>query len=531
MKGILLKTIITCVFIGLVVFTPSKVKAVLCDVWDGGDFVDMNYVVTNSTVTKEGNIKINGTFDNGLCYQNCSLSGEPVSKRAVADPIGQLRWYVDGVQQSPNIARTAKGASGGWYLNIPSSPTSCIPYPSSLFGKYEYKIRDAIVDISFLPTGTYTLKLQAYAEPGRYFETSYDFTIDETPPTCSIHYQCNSGYSSCTDATTWTNSSTGYIKLDESDVGSGIKSGNVDKNSAPQGGSWSGWSDLPNTINNFSTALSSDCTYYRFRYQVTDNANNVSAWSDPGWQLRVDKTDPVADISYPCNSSFTGCINSTTWQNSNSIYINLNESDSCSGIQSGNLDVRSMPQGGSWSSWGDYSTTTSNTVYPGGHCISYMFRYQVTDNANNVSTWDDPGWAVRIDTVNPNAAISWSPLAPDANPTTDNTIDISLSEDDECSGIDSGLVQVRTKVINAPDSTWTSWADLNHTITNFTFTGSNNICYTFRYRTTDNATNVSAWSEPGTRTCIVAPNSAPTATLIAPSHDEWINYNPTFTAR
>lgn len=240
----------------------------------------------------------------------------------------------------------------------------------------------------------------------------------------------------------------------------------------------------------------------------------------------VDTTPPTCLIDY---------LNG--WTNSSNIPVTLTQSDSGSGINtsSANIDERHIAKGESWPGWSDYRDgSTANFTYPDPHsdprCHYHQFRYIIKDNADNSCT-ANPGYQAKIDTGNPTATIDWSPKAPDASPTSDKTIDITLTESDDCSGIYSGLVQFKTKFLNASESSWGPWQDLQSTTSNFTYTGSDNTCYLFRYRTTDNASNNSTWSDPGTRTCILINQPPDTPILIAPPNNTWINYNPTFQAR
>ncbi len=203
-----------------------------------------------------------------------------------------------------------------------------------------------------------------------------------------------------------------------------------------------------------STCNSSDCTIQGQRIRVQKTFSSPGTYkvefrgegcigtnTTPTCTFTItssDTTPPIADIQYPCGSGYGNCQNTTTWINSTSIYVRLDESDAGSGIDTndGNVDIKSMPQGGTWPAWSDYLTTINNFSYTGQYCYFYKFRYQVKDNAGNLSLWSDPGYQAKIDTVNPSATIDWSPKAGDASPTTDNTIDIDLDESDAGSGID-----------------------------------------------------------------------------------------------
>ena len=120
-----------------------------------------------------------------------------------------------------------------------------------------------------------------------------------------------------------------------------------------------------------------------WRARAQDDKGVNSGWS--GWWLtKVDKGTPTRSISYP-----TGTINYTTFT------VSLTESDSCSGINQGDVDI--SINGGAFK---DYSSTISNFNYTGANGSSYKFRYRVRDNANNWSGFTEGG-TVTIDLNSP----------------------------------------------------------------------------------------------------------------------------------
>ena len=330
----------------------------------------------------------------------------------------------------PIVNLTTNPSSGTAPLSVNLTATVSGPATGPI-DYYFYCVNDDSWDYMFLSqsqttktvtcaynnVGTYTAKVKVIrpseGDEYRAIQRDEDTAIitvggDTTPPTCSIHYPCNSSYGSCSDATTWINSTTGYIKLDEADNtgGSGIdaSSGHVDKRvSTNKGATWGSWiNNIKTGIENFSTTLT-NCYYYNFRYGVKDNAGNACS-DTKGWQLRVDTADPSADISYPT-------YNDANPSTSTSIPITLTESDVCSGVASGKVQYKVKDLGAStWpSSWTDLKNTTTDWNYTGlvGKC--YKFQYQTTDNAGNTSAWDNPNNMFCINTTPPTVNIKARP--------------------------------------------------------------------------------------------------------------------------
>ncbi|MBD3282631.1 MAG: hypothetical protein GF387_03455, partial [Candidatus Portnoybacteria bacterium] len=157
--------------------------------------------------------------------------------------------------------------------------------------------------------GEHTLYLRATDEAVHYNPAytisnsviyTFDFTADvpdTTPPVCQIDYPDG-----------WITTDTFNVTLTESDDDSGIKSGNVDIKSKYITDTWpSTWSDYTTTIDSFDYT-GDQCHWYQFRYQVEDNAGNLSQGCSDGtpstgfcWEgkiTKIDKVPPTADISY-----------------------------------------------------------------------------------------------------------------------------------------------------------------------------------------------------------------------------------------
>jgi hypothetical protein len=111
---------------------------------------------------------------------------------------------------------------------------------------------------------------------------------------------------------------------------------------------------------------------YQWQAYVQDIRNLTSDWTGY-WLVRVDKNAPTSSINYP-----TGTIDYTTFT------VSLTESDDCSGVSNGDVEI-SIDEGG----WQSYSNTTNDFDYTGENGRCYQFRYQVQDNADNWSGWGE----------------------------------------------------------------------------------------------------------------------------------------------
>jgi len=118
---------------------------------------------------------------------------------------------------------------------------------------------------------------------------------------------------------------------------------------------------------------------------------NPSAW----WTYKIDKTAPeTISISYA-----SGTINTT------SVPVTLTESDSCTGITEGDVDIKIKPNNGGWGGWVNTGlpsggSTISDFTYTGTNGYSYQFRYRVKDGCNNWSAYVE-GPTVSIDLNDP----------------------------------------------------------------------------------------------------------------------------------
>jgi hypothetical protein len=208
-----------------------------------------------------------------------------------------------------------------------------------------------------------------------------EICIDTSIPTCSIDYPDG-----------WINTAPFNVALTEDDPGGSIAQGNVDiQNKQENVQNWPIWSDHSDTLNDF-TYSGQDCYFYKFRYQVRDNAGNWSQWSDPGYITKIDTVRPTISISYP-----TGVINSLT------LAINLSDSDDCSGVAERDLEI-SIDNG----AWQDHSTDGASFNYIGSYGHTYKFRYRARDVAGNWSDYVEGGTVElkALPTANP-SNINW----------------------------------------------------------------------------------------------------------------------------
>ena len=165
------------------------------------------------------------------------------------------------------------------------------------------------------------------------------------------------------------------------------------------GDNWSNWANSGQPVS-WGTLNLGTCFSNWWRAYSQDTLGFNSTWSGY-WQVRVDKDNPSQSISYP-----TGTINYLTFN------ITLSESDACSGINSGDVDMRIKPKGPGWGSWQDYASTISDFSYTGIDGYSYQFRYRTKDNANNWSNFNE-GPTLTIDLNDPPTTTNLRVLASD----------------------------------------------------------------------------------------------------------------------
>jgi len=303
--------------------------------------------------------------------------------------------------------------------------------------------------------------------------------MDKDLPVSSISYQ-----------TGLINKVNFFVSLSANDNCSPINAGNVDV-SVDHGATWTN-NDLPNngdTITSFYfVGTPGQC--YQLRYQAKDSAEN---WSDfsVGGETCIDISIPTASIDYP-----------NGWVTTNTFNVVLTEADPGGPITQGYVEIRGKdPLYINWSLWTSYLNTVDDFSFTGKNCFSNKFRYQVVDNAGNISTWADPGYIARIDAVKPIADINYPFGITNATAFT-----VNLSDSDDCSGV--GERDLEISIDNG------GWQDYGFSGNSFTYIGSYNHTYKLRYRVRDVAGNWSDYKEGG----VIELKALPTA---APSETSW----------
>jgi hypothetical protein len=112
-----------------------------------------------------------------------------------------------------------------------------------------------------------------------------------------------------------------------------------------------------------------------WRAYAEDEHGVTSGWTGY-WLALVDKSTPTAAISYPI-----GTIEYATFT------VSLTESDACSGIAAGDVDIRIKVPAPGWGNWQDYASTINDFNYTGTDGYQYIFRYRILDNAGNWSNF------------------------------------------------------------------------------------------------------------------------------------------------
>jgi hypothetical protein len=247
-------------------------------------------------------------------------------------------------------------------------------------------------------------------------------------------------------------------------------------------------SNNPDGIGNWTTSgttsqwgpvtLAGTCIEEWWQARTEDICGSLSNWSS-WWLVKIDKDLPISSISYP-----TGLIGSLNF------IVRLGETENCSGISLGDVDV-STDHGNTWTNQGLFNggSTTGDFMFTGTAGQCYIFRYRVRDSAGNWSNFAQGG-EVCIDTSIPTATIEypngWINV---------NSFNVVLTEDDPGGSIAQGNVDIQSK--KASSTNWPIWSDHSDGIDDFAYTGQNCYSYKFRYQVKDNAGNWSNWADPG----------------------------------
>lgn len=118
----------------------------------------------------------------------------------------------------------------------------------------------------------------------------------------------------------------------------------------------------------------STCYQNYWRAYAQDSGGLTSGWTGY-WLYSIDKVLPTNSLSYA-----SGTIKTLSFT------VTLTESDACSGINTGDVDVRI--NGGAWQ---NYATTINDFTYTGTDGSTYRLRYRVLDNAGNWSNFVEGG--------------------------------------------------------------------------------------------------------------------------------------------
>jgi len=157
------------------------------------------------------------------------------------------------------------------------------------------------------------------------------------------------------------------------------------------GDGWGNWVNSGQT-SSWGPLNVGTCYQNWWRAYAQDTGGLNSSYSGY-WLAKVDKDIPSSAIAYT-----TGTIYQLTFP------ITLTESDACSGILSGDVEVRSKLTSSSiWSAYQDYSATIDDFIYTGQSNYQYQFRYRAADNANNWSDFAEGG-IIEIKLNNPPTA-------------------------------------------------------------------------------------------------------------------------------
>jgi hypothetical protein len=124
-----------------------------------------------------------------------------------------------------------------------------------------------------------------------------------------------------------------------------------------------------------------------------------------------------------------------------------------------------------------------------GTCFSNWWRCFDRDVHGGDSAWTGY-WLANVDRDSPTANISYP-----TGTMTPQTITITQTESDACSGIASGTTYYRSWDLGAAEPG--TWSPYTTGIADFTFAGVANKCYRWEYMVTDNAGNSSAWAVGG----------------------------------
>lgn len=293
------------------------------------------------------------------------------------------------------------------------------------------------------PSGSLSIRIDSGSWATQSASTAH-FTeyiiIDTTPPTttcsCSGTAGVDDWYSSNVTAT-----------VTGTDTGTGIQKTCCSVNGA-------GWVEyISGTYSNtFTTEGHHNISYYSI--DVSNNTESISTT-----RIKIDKTLPISNnIIINSNATYTNTMN---------VQLSVSANDMLSGLWL----MQFSDDGIGWSSWQNYSETTTYTIPSGDETKTVYFR--VKDQAGNIanSIYD----TIILDQTKPTTTHSLLPSAPNGNNgwyTTDVTVSLSTNTDT------SGVNITKYKIGSGDWQTGTS------------FTLTNDAAYTVYYYSIDNAGNI-----------------------------------------
>ena len=166
---------------------------------------------------------------------------------------------------------------------------------------------------------------------------------------------------------------------------------------------WGGWA-VNGGVSSLGPVNLGTCAAYWWSAAGYDEHGLWGNWSYNTygwWYTKIDKGIPTAAISYAATSEQL------------TFPVTLTESDACSGISIGDVEVRYKKiYSPIWSAYQDYSKEINNFTYTGENDYQYQFRYRVKDLANNWSNYVEGG-IILVDLNDPPTATNLSYVASD----------------------------------------------------------------------------------------------------------------------
>jgi len=318
--------------------------------------------------------------------------------------------------------------------------------------------------------GSKEVRYQVRDKAGNVSTLTDTIILDTTAPSGTVSINNNAAYTSLLDVT---------VALSSSDATSGI---DAMRFSIDGGSNWSAWEDFATFK---SLTLSTGDGTKEVRYQLRDEASNVSTFTDT---ILLDTTAPTGSVSINQNATYTV---------SRDVTLTLNSSDATSGLD----QMRFSTDGGTnWTAW-EAIASSKNLTLPTGDGPKEI-QFQIRDNVGLVSTFTD---TITLDTVLPSGSVL---INSNTTYTTSRDVTLSLTSSDDTSGVD----QIRFSTDGG--SNWTSWEDFvsSKSLTLPIGDGSKEV----RYQVRDEASNVSTFTDT-----IILDTTAPSGTVKINGNDTY----------